>query len=423
MTCNDDQLLPMHDATAASAAEKINQQRVARAALGEMLSATSAQALSPIVIGSLVVLVRHAVARVDFGARGSTMQAKEAQSALAMKGVGASDSDLVLAGLEMAGLIRLEAGVLAIPGLDAALRSELSSLSNRMAGWVKRSGARVAPTGGAPAIAADAAAKHEAAAAQVDGISADGVAAPAAPAIPAAAAPRTKRPAQVRAEGGVEVRRFSSSDKVATDPQSDPVFVRIPCKGDAVAEVTADYVADLRQSYRSLDIEEQLLRCRAWCQAQASRRKTLTGFRKFINRWMNSAARDHDMAQSFRRAEASRNGFGQGGGYPFVSAPADHGAAPLDVASGEQEEFDDLLGDPIPTQASLLEPPASMDVVAAPVVAPAPAPAPKPTPSAADPLPASVASGRSSAVLAARARLYGANTRMSARSKFDVRPS
>jgi hypothetical protein len=67
------------------------------------------------------------------------MSEKEAQAALAMKGLGCGDADLVLTALTLAGSVHLVDSIITIPVLDQALQQERAVLANRMAGWVKRS--------------------------------------------------------------------------------------------------------------------------------------------------------------------------------------------------------------------------------------------------------------------------------------------
>jgi hypothetical protein len=324
--------------TKARAEAKLSASRVARAAIGDLMNCSSAAALSPLAVGCLVILAKHACAREPLDELGSAMQTKDAQTVLAMKGLSFGDSDLVLSALQMSGLVRIEDGAVSIPMLDGAIHAESVSLANRVAGWNKRgSPAKPRPTAqlismplpqnATPVVAPVAA-------------PAPGPA-PVTVVVDATVAVATARPAAVkRAPSGAMVRRFTSKDGLETDPAEDPVVVRIDCDGDRVAEITRDYQAYLEGTFKRIDVLEQLQLAALWCRSNPRRRKLFTGVRRFLNTWLSNASANADVRQAVVRAGNQKNGFGQGGSYESDVAARESGATDtLDV----HDEFADLL--------------------------------------------------------------------------------
>lgn len=333
---------------------KVNKARVARVALGEILAAPGVAALSPLAAGCLVVLVHHAIGRGWADSRSFAVNAREAQAVLAMKGLACGDAELVLTALGLAGSISVAGSSITIPVLDQALQQECAALANRMAGWGKRkSGASGYPVLAAPAPAArpkstaapapapaPALALSPAAAAAVDPLR---DAECGSPSSGGKSAPQARR-----VEGGVKFHRFTSSDKVVTDPLTDPVVLRIPCKGNAAeAEITADYVRSLADAYRRVDVEEELRKCRVWSLSNPAKRKTFTGFRRFLNRWMAEADRTKSVVKAVVGAASQRNGFGQGGSYQSqVDAAASAGTSAAAPAQGSLLEANGAAAGP-----------------------------------------------------------------------------
>lgn len=397
---------------------KLSAARVMRAAIGEMLAGPEAAGLSTLAAGALVVLVRHAAGREGLELNGSTTPVKEAKAVLAMKGLSAQDAELVLSALQMTGFARMRGEALSLPLLDEAIRAESSALRNRMAGWIKR-GAGAAPAKSTPrATPAPAPAPSPADARATPEATAEAAAAvPTESAAPLAVEPVVQSPeprkSQRRIEGGVEYCRFTSSDKNFTSIADDPVVVRIPCKGDSVAEITADYIADLQATFRGVEVDDELRKCRLWCESNVKLRKTFSGFRRFLNSWLTNAMRDSQVRSAVTRNANARNGFGQGGAYASLetveSTPASTLAA--DNAGPAQgslmDEFSDLLAEPAaPASAPA---PASEKAKAAEGVThdvrSSPVAVERAAPVSMEPMPREVTKTVSKAVLAARARL------------------
>ena len=92
---------------------------------------------------------------------------------------------------------------------------------------------------------------------------------------------------------------------------SEKIWIEIVTKGGSMYPVTEDYVKQLKETYPKADVEQELRSMASWCDANATRRKTQKGMKRFINSWLNRARpryerqpkkiarRDYDNERSF----------------------------------------------------------------------------------------------------------------------------
>lgn len=280
---------------------------VFRAGLARALASRNAEALSAVAQGCLVCLYRHAVCKRDFAVDGSVMSELDAKVALSMRGVTAGEIELILQALLHAQLVVVDGGLLRMPELDEALLLESQKLAARVAGWKSRLALREDAGGEAPARATS-------------------------PAVRSSPPPTPFKPedTQKTRARGPNGNRIAAGGEPSAD---DLTIVRIVCK-DGVAELTDSYVGHLRTVYPRLDVEQQLRAASHWCESNPSKRKTIRGIRAFVCKWLNNARESSDMRAMVLRAQASRNGFGQGGGY---SDPQ-----PIAPSVGELDDLSDL---------------------------------------------------------------------------------
>lgn len=358
--------------TMSNSASAMNDARVAleratKSAIGDLVTSPAAALLSPVALGSLVTLVRHC------GTCGvAELSDADIRGVLGMRGLSASDIDVAVQSMRLAGLVVAEAGLVRIPSLALHIQAELAARSNRKAGWeTRRQRADVKPASSVvPIVATPAVKPITPAAAQITAADA-----PAQAAEPPAAAPQVAvagrlSPAEPREvaspakperapatrgapAGGIETRRFTESDSKRTTPSEDPVSVRIPVE-KGVAELTQSYVDHLQSTYGRIDVLEQLKRAALWCESNKAQRKTWVGLRRFVNSWLSRASQDADVRRAVVRAGSQRNGFGQGGDYASGESdvPAQSERSTSDVstpAAGALSDaglgdFSDLLG-------------------------------------------------------------------------------
>jgi len=57
-------------------------------------------------------------------------------------------------------------------------------------------------------------------------------------------------------------------------------------------EVDDEYSIYLQQSYPGLDVHRELLAMAAWSDANASKRKTRKGIKRFVTAWLNKASKE-----------------------------------------------------------------------------------------------------------------------------------
>lgn len=70
------------------------------------------------------------------------------------------------------------------------------------------------------------------------------------------------------------------------------IFPAIPLADGSEFRVPAAMLAELRAAYPKVKLRDELAKARAWSVANPSKRKTLRGVPKFLNGWMDKAAKD-----------------------------------------------------------------------------------------------------------------------------------
>ncbi len=252
---------------------------------------------------------------------------------LAVRGLAGDDAELALRGLTVRGLVEFtDAGNATLPLLRATLQGAQARRERRLAGWEKRRATPVAEQAApaAPVIAATPIAPIAPIAPAPEAV-VDPLASPATDPAPVPAK-RAKRAATAKAG----VLRVSTGD---TDTSA--VAVCIPCEGDATAELTTAYLEHLATVYQGADVHAEALKAAQWCRDNPTRRKRLTGVKRFLSSWLSRAAEKAETRRAVISAERSRAGFGQGGQY---DAPAPD-AHPMPNGHPVPDDTDDGLGD------------------------------------------------------------------------------
>ena len=72
--------------------------------------------------------------------------------------------------------------------------------------------------------------------------------------------------------------------KSATPPE--PVFIKIPLNDKTEYEVTVSKVAEYKETYPAVDVEQQLRNMRQWSIDNPIKRKTRVGISRFMNNWL-----------------------------------------------------------------------------------------------------------------------------------------
>jgi len=91
--------------------------------------------------------------------------------------------------------------------------------------------------------------------------------------------------------------------------------VELPLNDNSAWGVTSADIAEYTALYPAVDVMQELRNMRGWCMANPEKRKTRTGIRRFIARWLS---REQD-----RNGAAFRRGPGEN---PFISMAADGSA-------------------------------------------------------------------------------------------------
>lgn len=85
----------------------------------------------------------------------------------------------------------------------------------------------------------------------------------------------------------------NTKENICTEPQSVPVLALI-LKDETEYPVFQAEIDEYRALYPDLDVVQEYRKMRAWCLANAAKRKTRKGIRRFINGWLN---RENDALQ------------------------------------------------------------------------------------------------------------------------------
>ncbi|MCZ8255027.1 MAG: hypothetical protein O9327_05105 [Polaromonas sp.] len=323
--------------------------KVSVLATGEILSLAAAKAMNAGSLGAITALIQATLERPDLLESGSLQSIDQARLAMGMRGATAQDIEFSFMALFSAGIaVREEpAGEsLTIPILDRVIAETLAGAVRRSQGWSKRGRQESSsdldlsnPTKSSRSPRSD---RAEASGAAVQG-------APMGPKEPKEAkAPKRK----AAVASAIELRAPGH----AAAGGEDPLFIELPCKGGVQVPVHQSYVRSLRETFPTIDVEEQIRLAVAWCrvgeEAQgtptakqyAQRLKLPVAIKGFVTKWMSRATQDAAIRREVRRhSTVGRNGFGNGGSYEQATAPA----SPTPVAGQRalSEGLDDLLAD------------------------------------------------------------------------------
>lgn len=84
------------------------------------------------------------------------------------------------------------------------------------------------------------------------------------------------------------LEEINTSCGVVDEPPTpqEPVFIRIPLNDKTEFDVTESMVAEFKEAYPAVDVEQQLRNMRQWCLASTANRKTRKGALRFITNWL-----------------------------------------------------------------------------------------------------------------------------------------
>lgn len=94
--------------------------------------------------------------------------------------------------------------------------------------------------------------------------------------------------ASVAARAATAAKKHAAHKGNGAKPPADTgeVIERIPLNTGEEFEIRQSYADELKRLYPSVDVPQTLREARGWCLANPTKRKTQTGVRRFINRWM-----------------------------------------------------------------------------------------------------------------------------------------
>lgn len=83
----------------------------------------------------------------------------------------------------------------------------------------------------------------------------------------------------------------TGNGSISAEPSSTPPWCVFPVvgKGEKAWGLPVASVTGWKSDYPALDVEEEIRKARAWCEANAGRRKTAKGMPAFLVNWLNRA--------------------------------------------------------------------------------------------------------------------------------------
>nr|DAK90363.1 MAG TPA: hypothetical protein [Caudoviricetes sp.] len=83
--------------------------------------------------------------------------------------------------------------------------------------------------------------------------------------------------------------------------QPTPSGLLIPLNDNTMYDIPQDKIAIWKDTYRAVDVEQELRKMIAWCYSNPTKRKTRRGVDRFINSWLS---REQDRGSSRRQQQA-----------------------------------------------------------------------------------------------------------------------
>ena len=84
--------------------------------------------------------------------------------------------------------------------------------------------------------------------------------------------------------------------------------IKIPLKDNTEYEIPAELVCELTNAYKTVNVPEELKKCRAWNKANVSKRKTKRGIKRHLHYWISSVA-DRQKQQSINKNDQAVQDF------------------------------------------------------------------------------------------------------------------
>lgn len=80
---------------------------------------------------------------------------------------------------------------------------------------------------------------------------------------------------------------LASSDEKSLSPTS-PILFELPCTGKSkIFPIVESFIAEMKEYYPGVDIEQEILRAKGWLVTNSSRGKTFKGMPRFLNSWFS----------------------------------------------------------------------------------------------------------------------------------------
>ena len=103
----------------------------------------------------------------------------------------------------------------------------------------------------------------------------------------------TETKTETETEGNAPRTRSAESPTDGQQEESEdpdePTFISIPLVGKQLHPVTESKVAFYRENFPAVNVEQELRKMVAWCDANPDRRKTKRGIAAFIANWLSKA--------------------------------------------------------------------------------------------------------------------------------------
>lgn len=104
----------------------------------------------------------------------------------------------------------------------------------------------------------------------------------------------------------------------AADTAGENIFITLPLNDKSNYPVSKSDVQHYKILYPAVDVEQQLRSMLGWLEANPSRRKTRTGIKGFITKWLNKVQDRGGVGYGFNPSDNVKNNVttASGGNYP-----------------------------------------------------------------------------------------------------------
>ena len=107
----------------------------------------------------------------------------------------------------------------------------------------------------------------------------------------------------------IDTRKEKTANNIAKQPSE--VFIQLPLNTGDMYDVTTDYVNEKKKLFPAINVEQEFLKMRSWCDDNEKNRKTKKGIRRFINNWLSNAQNKEPRVNKDTRQKNRFNNFEQ----------------------------------------------------------------------------------------------------------------